>query len=112
MQVTAFVQIVGITAVTWRTHACSILTDGSGPAFYVAALVYALMINTGIIEGAWCSVTADASRRIGARTYLHLPTSNEGIAEEAILATTIVASDGIDAHCVASTCISVAFIDV
>lgn len=112
MQVTAFVQIVGIAAVTWRTHACSVLTDGSGTAFYVAALVYALMINTGVIEGTWCGVTANASRRIGARAYLHLPASDERIAEEAVLATTIIASDGIDAHRVAATCISVALIDV
>lgn len=112
MQVTAFVQIVGIAAVTRGTHACSVLTNRSGAAFYVTALVYALMIDTGVIERTWCSVTADASRRIGARAYLHLPASDEGIAKEAILATTIVASDGIDAHRVTATCISVAFIDV
>lgn len=112
MQVTAFMQIIGIAAVTWRTHTCSVLTDRSGAALYVTALIYALMINTGIIKGTWCSVTADASRRIGAWTYLHLSTSDEGIAEEAILATTIVASDGIDAHRIAATCISVAFINV
>lgn len=70
------------------------------------------MINAGVIEGAWYSVTAHASRRIGARTYLHLSASDERIAEEVIFATTIIASDGIDAHRVAAACISVALIDV
>lgn len=112
VQVTALVQIVGIAAVTRRTRARSVLTNGSRAAFYVAALVYALVIDAGVIEGARYGVAADASRWIGARARLHLPASDEGIAEEAVLATTIVASDGIDAHRIAATCISVAFVDV
>lgn len=112
VQVAAFVQIVGIAAVTRRAHARSVLTDGSGTALDVAALIYALVIDAGVIEGTRHVVAADAGRGIGARTHLHLLTPDEGIAEEAVLAATVVASDGVDTDRVAAARVSVALVDV
>lgn len=112
VQVATFVQVVGITAVTRRTYAHTILTDGSRTTFYVAALIYALMIDAGVIKGAWYGVTANASRRISAWSHLYLLTSDKRIAEESVLATTIVAAEGIDAHRIAAACVSVALINV
>lgn len=112
VQVAALVQIVGIAAVTRRADTRTVLTDGSGAAFYIAALVYALVIGADVVEGTGHGVAANAGRRIGARSNLHLLTSDEGIAEEAVLAAAVVAPDGVDAYRVAATCQSVAFIDV
>lgn len=112
VQVATFVQVVGIAAVTRRTYAHSILTDGSGTAFYVAALIYALVIDAGVVEGAWYSVAANAGRGISAWSHLHLLTSNERIAEEAVLATAVVASKGINAHRIAAACVPVALINI
>jgi len=112
VQVAALMQVIGIAAVTWRTHARTVLADGSGPTLYVAALVHALVIDARVIEGARYGIAAYAGRWIGARSYLHLLTANEGIAEEAVLATAVVASDGIDAHCVAAARVPIALVDV
>lgn len=109
---TALVEVVGIAAVTRRTNACTVLAHGSGTAFYVAALIHAFVIYAGVIEGTGHGIAADAGRRIGARSHLHLLTADEGIAEEAVLATAIVASNGVDAHRVAAAGVPVAFIDV
>lgn len=112
VQVATFVQVIGIAAVTGRTYAHSVLTDGSRAAFYIAALIYALVIDAGVIEGAWYGIAANASRRIGAWSHLYLLTSDKWIAEEAVFATTVVAPKGIDAHCIAAACVSIALIDV
>lgn len=66
VQMATFVQVVGIAAVTRRTYAHSILTNGSGTAFYVTALIYAFVIDTGIIERARYSAAANAGRGISA----------------------------------------------
>jgi len=112
MQVTALVQVIGIAAVTWRTHACTVLADGSRSTLYVAALVHAFVILARVIEGARYGIAAYAGQWISARSYLHLLAANEGIAEEAVLATAIVASDGVDAHRVAAARVSIALVDV
>lgn len=70
------------------------------------------MIDAGVIEGTWYSVAANAGRRISAWSYLYFLTSNKRITEEAVFATTVVAPKGIDAHCIAAACVSIAFIDV
>lgn len=70
------------------------------------------MIGTDVIEGTWYSVTANTGRRIGTWSNLHLLTSDEGIAKETVLATTVVASDGIDAYCVIATCMSITLVDI
>lgn len=112
IQVAALVQIVGIAGVTGRAHARSVLTDGSGPALDVAAPVYALAIHAGVVEGAWRGVATHASRGIGAWHHLHLLTPDERITEETVLAVTVVAPEGVDAHCVATARVSVALVDI
>lgn len=109
---TPFDEIVGIAAVAWRADACTVLTDRSGSAFYVAATVYALALHAGVVERTRDCLAAGAGGRVGARTYLDLLTANEGIAEESFLAATIVATDGVDADRVATTCVSIALVDV
>jgi len=112
VQVATLVQVIGIAAVTRRTYARTVLADGSGSTFYVAALVHAFITDARVIERARYGIATYAGRRIGARSYLHLLTANEGIAEEAVLATTVVASDSVDAHRIAAARVPVALVDV
>lgn len=112
VQVAPLVQIVGIAVVTRRAQARAVLADGSRSAFHVAALVHAFAVDARVIEGARHDIAADAGRRIGAWPHLHLLAPNEGITEETVLAATIVAPDGIDAHRVAAARIPVALVDV
>lgn len=112
VQVAALVQVIGVAAVTGRAHARTVLADGSRAALDVAAPIYALVIHASVVERTGHSLAADAARGLGARDNLHLLAADERIAEEAVLAVAVVASQGVDAYRVAAARVPIALVDV
>lgn len=112
VQMASLVQIIGIAGVAGRAHARPILADGTRTALDVAALVHALAIDAGVVEGTGHGLAARAGGWIGARHHLHLLALDERIAEETVLAVAVVAAHGVDADRIATACVPVALIDI
>lgn len=105
-------QIIRIAAVARWTNAGAILTDRSGAAFHVAAPIYTLASHAAIIERTGHRLAAGAGRRVGAGAYLNLLATYERVAEEALFAAAVIATNGVDAHCVTTASVSVALVDI
>lgn len=112
VKATPFGKIVGVARVTGRADAGPLLADRSGSAFHVAATIYALAARATVVERTGDRVAATAGRGIGAGADLDLLATDERIAEEVLLAATVVTTDRVDAHRVVPASVRIALVDI
>lgn len=107
-----FGEVARVARVTGRADASPVLADRSGAAFHVAAAIDALAAHAAVVERAGDGVGAGAGGGVGAWADLDLLAADEGVAEEVFFAATVVATDRVDAHCIAPASVPVALVDI
>lgn len=110
--VTASAQVVRIAGVARRTEAESVLTNGSRAALELRAFADTSSVRAREITWTGRQGTAGASRRVRTRANFNECTGSEWIAQKALFATAVVASDCVYAHRVTSTRVSIALVDI